>query len=215
MRRDLAILVPVLRRPHRVAPLLASARAATPKARVLFITSSADFAEHGAIADAGVEMLVYDGNYGMKINAGVAHTREPFVLTGADDIHFHPGWFDAARALMSDTIGVVGTNDLCSARVRAGLHSTHTLVARWYIDQLGTIDEPGKLLHEAYPHEFSDDELIATARHRGAYAHAHNAVIEHLHPDAAKAPMDDLYAARPPRMRAGRRIFRRREHLWT
>jgi len=210
----LVILIPVLGRPNRVLPVLESIRAATPDARVLFIASPRDHAEHAAIREVGAEMLKVDGNYAVKINEGIRATLEPFILTGADDLHFHPGWLEAAAALMSDTVGVVGTNDLCSRRVLAGTHSTHSLVARWYCD-LGTIDEPGKLLHEGYPHEFVDDELIATAKHRGAYAHAHDSLVEHLHPDAGKAPMDDLYAARRPRMRLGRRIYRQREHLWT
>jgi glycosyltransferase involved in cell wall biosynthesis len=213
-----AILVPVLGRPHRVRPLLDSIAASTTRPHtVVFVCDSHDSDEIAAISAAerpGVRMLVVDGNYARKINAAVRATTEPLVFTAADDLHFHPRWLERAAALMSDTVGVVGTNDLCSRRVMAGEHSTHTLVARWYCE-LGTIDGPGKLLHEAYPHEFCDDELVATAMHRGAYAHAHDSIVEHLHPDAGKAPVDDLYAARAGRMRVGRRIFRRRQHLWA
>jgi hypothetical protein len=60
-----------------------------------------------------------------------------------------------------------------------------------------------------------DDELVATAKHRGAYVHAHGSIVEHLHPMAGKAPMDELYERQRSRMRFGRRLFRLREPLWS
>ncbi len=216
MTGPVAILVPVLGRPHRVRPLLESIAAATPEPhQVYFIPDPGDQAEVDAIADAGGQVLVeLASNYAGKINAGVALTAEPLLFLGADDLHFHPGWLPRAAALLSDQVGVVGTNDLCNARVVRGEHATHMLVARWY-SQLGTIDEPGRLLHEGYPHEYVDDEFVETARHRGAYAHAHDSVVEHLHPQVGKAPMDELYARQRQRMRRGRRIFMARRPLWT
>lgn len=216
---DVAILVPVLKRPHRVKPLLDSIGAVTTVPhRVLFHTDPDDWDEIAAISAAGGVHTGLPGgargNYAQKINDGVRVTDEPLVFLGADDLHFHPGWFEAAAAMLSDTVGVVGTQDLCNPRVIAGEHATHFLVARWYAE-LGTIDEPGKLLHEGYPHELVDDEFVETAKHRGAYAFADAAVVEHLHPMVGKAPMDDLYAGQRHRMRRGRRIYERRRHLWT
>lgn len=211
---DLAILVPVLRRPQNVEPLLDSIFDTTPKARVLFLADPGDHDEHQAIREAGADMLVVDGNYARKINAGVWNTGEPLIFLGADDLKFHDGWLDAAKAELTDGIGVVGTNDLCNRRVIAGEHSTHSLVTREYAER-GAIDDPTRLLHEGYPHEWVDDEFVQTAKHRGAYAHAGDAVVEHLHPMVDKAPMDDLYAAQGKRMAQGRRIFNRRRRLWT
>jgi hypothetical protein len=210
----LVILVPVLDRPHRVSPLLASIRAATPSARVLFICDPDDHAEQSAVREHALEPLIVDGNYARKINAGSRATTEPLIFLGADDLHFHPGWFEAATTHLTDGIGVVGTNDLCNRRVIRGDHSTHSLVTRDYLKR-GTIDEPDKLLHEAYPHEYVDDEFVQTAQTRSAYAHAHDAIVEHLHPMAGKAPMDHLYAAQRQRMRRGRRIYLARRPLWT
>lgn len=210
-----AVLVPVLERPHRVEPLLASIAAATPSPhRVIFICSPGDEPERAAIAAARATELPVEGNYAQKINAGVRATSEPLIFLGADDLAFHPGWLEAAVALMARPVGVVGTNDMCNGRVIAGEHSTHSLVARWYAE-LGTIDDPDRLLHEGYLHEWVDDEFVQTAQHRGAYAHAHDALVEHLHPMVGKAPMDHLYAAQRQRMRLGRRIFQTRSQLWT
>lgn len=218
MGRELAILVPVLKRPHRARPLAESIRAATPDADIIWVPEPLvdDSEEHAAIvkADAPAIRLATRGNYAQKINAAVEYTDHPYVFLGADDLHFHPGWFEAAKARISDTVGVVGTNDLCNRRVIAGQHSTHSLVARWYCE-LGTIDEPGKLLHEGYEHEFVDDEFVETAKKRGAFVSETTAVVEHLHPMAGKAPMDELYSQQRRRMRSGRRVFHGRRPLWT
>jgi hypothetical protein len=159
-------------------------------------------------------MLVVEGNYAAKINAGVWNTDEPLIFTGADDLDFHPGWLEAATAQLEDGIGVVGTKDLCNQRTVKGEHSTHSLVTREYAEQ-GTIDDPGRLLHEGYEHEFVDDEFVQTAMHRGTYAHAGDAVVEHLHPSVGKAPTDALYARQRQRMAQGRRVYQRRRRLWT
>lgn len=209
----------MLGRPHRVAPLAASVRANTPDPyTLLFLVTPGDREvireirnEHGCYLPVRHRPR---GDYARKINLGVTATREPFVFTGADDLKFHPNWLAIAQGQMTDGVGVVGTNDLSNRRVMRGQHSTHSLVARWYCE-LGTVDEPGKLLHEGYPHEFVDDELVGTAKARKAWGFAHKSIVEHLHPMAGKAPMDDLYAAQGSRMRAGRRIYERRMPLWT
>lgn len=251
----IAILVPVLGRPHRVQPLLDSIAAATPEPyRVLFICDPHDELERAEVAKAStrstparrISGTVYGGNYAAKINRGVELTDEPLLFLGADDLNFHPGWLEVATAKLRwrsspaasvpvgepyggsewmpggnppwdagavEGIGVVGTRDLCNERTENGEHSTHSLVARWYTE-LGTIDDPSKLLHEGYPHEWTDDEFIETAKSRGAYAHS-GAVVEHLHPLCGKAPMDHLYKHQRRRMRQGRRIYVQRRPLWT
>ena len=207
----------MLGRPHRVEPVLDSIRVATPLARVLFLTTPDDALTRRVVAGVGVEQLTVPyqpfGDYARKINAGYRHTTEPLLFLAADDLHFHPGWFERCVAHLADGIGVVGTNDLTNPRTMSGAHSTHSLVTRWYAD-LGQLDgEPG-ILHEGYPHEFVDDELVATARHRHAWAHAVDAHVEHLHPMGGKAPMDELYAQQRGRMDRGRVIFHRRRRLW-
>ena len=211
---ELTILIPVLARPHRVAPMLDAALAWTPDADVLFIADPDDLPELTELEAQGANYITVDGNYARKINEGYRQTETPFIFTGADDLLFHPTWFESAKQLRSDKVGLVGTQDLCNSRVLKGEHGTHFLVARWYAE-LGTIDGEECLFHEGYPHEFVDDEAVGTAKFRGAWAFAKDSVVEHLHPDAGKAPSDDLYAARPARMRAGKRIYRERKHLWT
>lgn len=216
--RDLAILVPVLGRPHRVEPLLTSIEAATSEAHVVFLCDPDDEPEHDAITaarrlrDLNVTMLCEGGNYAHKINVGVRSTTELLIFMGADDVDFHPGWFEAACTRL-DAASVVGTADLCNRRVMRGEHSTHTLLTREYAER-GTIDDESRVLHEGYIHEFVDDEFVATAKHRGEFAFAADAIVEHLHPMAQKAPMDELYKAMGWRMGQGRALFAKRQALW-
>jgi hypothetical protein len=214
------IVVPVLHRPHRVAPLLASIDAATPEAhRVLFVLTRGDGDEFAAVAATGAHRMVVApnprGDYARKVNAAYRDSIEPFLFLAADDLHFHPGWLTEALAVMADeTVGVVGTNDLGNARVVAGQHSTHSLVRRSYVERWGTIDEPGKILHEGYPHEYVDDEFVQTAMSRRAFRPCLTSIVEHLHPNWGKAPTDPLYEQQHARMRLGRKIYWRRQHLW-
>lgn len=214
---SLAIIVPMLGRPHRVAPLLESIRA-TCDARVVWMLTPGDDEVLTQVWAIGGEMVMVDnqprGDFARKINQGIAHTTEDLIFTAADDLNFHPGWLEAAVARLAAGIGVVGTNDLCNRRTMRGEHATHFLVTRSYVEEHGTIDEPGKFFHEGYPHEWCDDEAVGTAKKRRAWAHARNSIVEHLHPMAGKAPMDPLYAAQTERIKAGREVYNQRRSLW-
>ena len=218
---DLVVIVPMLGRAHRVQPLLESIHA-TCTARVLFAVTEGDDAVIKEIAAAGEERITFPprtrGDYAVKINQGIAVTDEPYIFTGADDLLFHPGWYEAAIAKMTGRVGVVGVNDLCNPRVMRGDHATHMLVSRDYVERYGTIDEPGKLFCEQYWHEMVDDEAVQTAKFRRSWAFAPDSHVEHLHPmhpvAGRGAPMDSLYAAQDERMQQGRMLLRRRSRLW-
>jgi hypothetical protein len=212
---SVAILVPVLRRPHRVKPLLDSIAAATPTPyRVLFLCDPNDAAELRAVRATDADFLDCGGKYSAKINLGVRLTQEPLIFLGADDLEFHPGWLEAAAGRLTDTIGVVGTNDLGNRRVIAGEHATHSLVARWYAE-LGTIDRSDWLLHEGYDHNFVDNEFVETAKSRHAWAFARDSIVEHLHPLWGKGEPDEIYDKGMAHFRADRRHFVHRVPLWT
>lgn len=218
---DTVVLVPILARAHRVAPVYDSARS-TCDARILFCVTPTDrqvIAAVNALPDAGEYLEVPfhpHGDYARKINAGIRATTEPLIFMGADDLEFQPDWLDHAKAKLGPGIGVVGTNDLGSPRVIAGEHSTHSLVTREYVMTQGTIDGPGTALYEGYPHEYCDDELVGTARMRGAWAHAGDSLVRHRHPNwDASIPMDPMYAGQQRRMMAGRRVYQTRRRRWT
>jgi hypothetical protein len=193
----LDILIPVLSRPYRVEPLLASIAETTDVPhRVLFLCSTGDREEIAAVKAAGAEHLTMkappaQGQYAKKINQGYRETKGERLFLGADDLRFRAGW--AGIAFKFD-FGVVATNDLGNYFVRQGLLATHSVIKREYIDeQGGSLDGPGSIYHEGYSHNFVDCELSVLARNRGAFAFARQAVVEHLHPVTGKSQMDEVY----------------------
>lgn len=191
------VLIPVLNRPHRAAPVVESIRA-TSDADILFVLSPGDKAEAEAIDgldswSVPVPWEPGDGDYARKINFAFDITNHPLVFTGADDLEFEPGWLEAARKIRK---GVVGTNDDANPLVKRGKHSTHSLVSRSYILEHGGTwhDGPGVVYHEGYKHQWVDSELVQAAMDRGEWAFARQSTVRHLHPMFHKATqMDDTY----------------------
>jgi hypothetical protein len=217
---DLAILIPMLGRPTSVAPLVESIAETTAGCRTVFLLSPDDNEVYAAIDAIGAERFTVPrerfGDYARKINIGYRLTTEPLLFTAACDLRFHVGWFEAAIARLGPGVGVVGTNDLGSPRVTRGDHATHFLVTRDYAKNFGLIDKPDAIFCELYPHEYVDDELVGTAKKRGAWTMALDSHVEHRHPDwCPDVPTDPLYSQQRQRMANGRPIYLRRRRLWT
>jgi len=221
----IAVLVPVLSRPHRVAPLLESFRRATSPtdAALYFVVQRSDYEELDAIADsigsspdnsvckaAAIIVEDHDRSWAKKINRGFAATSEPWLLLGADDLAFHPGWVNSVRDLLRTHSGVIGTNDLGNSSTIKGSSSTHPFVRRSYATIFGTADERGRILHEGYDHNFPDSELVQTAKARGLYAHERRCVIEHLHPLWGKGQHDEVYQLGQRNWKADQALFMQR-----
>jgi hypothetical protein len=211
---SVAILVPVLARPHRVAPLLESIAAATPEPyRVLFICDRHDREEHQAIDAVGGDRVTFEGGWARKINRGCALTDEPLVVLAADDLSFRPRWLERATAAMTDGVQVVGLNDLIP-RPRRPEHATHFLLTR-EAAEMPCLDGSRGPVCEAYGHWRTDDELIATASKRGMYRYAPDAILEHIGHPMLGGPDDETYAKGRASARRDNRIFRHRERLWS
>lgn len=225
---SVAVLIPVLARPQRAAPLLDSLFASERLAglRPVFVATRGDRGELRAIEaaralhpDRAIHVLELPpaerGDYGIKINVAARTVRDEWLFQAADDLRFEPGWADVAIGVaeMHDA-SVVGTNDMGNPSVKAGLHSTHSLVRRAYVVEHGTIDEPGLMLHEGYAHNYVDNELVETAMSRGQWAFAHESLVEHLHPIWRKGTRDATYERGDLHMREDAELFRNRRRLW-
>lgn len=196
------VIVPVLNRPARAAPTWDQLRDADG-VKTMFVVSPHDLDERAALLKIAAPLIVAEwepgpGDYAKKINLGYqwAFSRGfTWVFTGADDLVFHDGWLDQALAVAASTgAAVIGTNDLWNPAVRMRKHSTHTLVNVEYVTRVGASwDGPGFVLHEGYDHQCVDNELVAAAKLRDRWAFAQRSVVEHLHPFAHKAVMDDTY----------------------
>lgn len=219
----LAILIPVLRRPKNVLPLVSSIVENTPgNYEILFIVSPGDQEETNELEVHKQNYIVMDaiyvnnGDYARKINTGFNSIEAEWYFLGADDILFQPNWFESAMETYQQTnASVIGTNDLGSPSVMRGEHATHSLVRRDYVLNYGTIDQPGLVLHEGYHHNYCDIELVGTAKYRKAWAFSRDSVVRHIHPDWGLAVTDDVY-------QIGKRSFRedyiynsRRKFQWN
>ena len=213
MTCELVILVPVLNRPHRVAPVLESAAKATPGADVLFIADPDDTDELEVLTCEGADFIAPGGTYAEKINAGVRETDAPLIMSAADDLTFIPGWFEKAKAHLTDQIRVVGITDQVTERNRLGHHAAHFLIARDYA-LLPTIDGGRGPFHEGYGHQYIDDELIGTAKHRGALHISTEAQVEHTHYFDGSGEMDATYEKGLMTRRRDRALWKRRRRLW-
>lgn len=219
---EILIAIPVLNRPHRAQAVYDSARKATDvPCEILFLVSPGDRKQRHACMETGAEVWVVGwspgrGDYARKINASLSFGDARWIFCGADDLEFQYGWGSAAIAVgYADELGVVGTNDGVNPRVKQGKHSTHSLVRRDYALEFGTIDEPGKILHEGYDHQFCDDELVGTAKSRRRWGFAEQAKVDHLHHYFGTAPIDDTYIKGQRELRADQALFHRRRRLWA
>lgn len=219
---ELAILIPVLRRPQNVQPLVQTIVNNTKEPfELLFLVSPGDDEEISELKNFNEDYLVMDanyenkGDYARKINAGFNSVEANWYFLGADDLRFHPDWFEASMAIQKTSDAcVIGTNDMGNPTVLSGNHSTHSLVLRDYVLECGTIDQPGKVLHEGYRHNFVDSEFTETARWRGAWAFARNSRVEHLHPDWRKNKTDEIYKIGKSGFEEDRKYFETRKRLW-
>ena len=217
------VIVPTLNRAHRVRPLLDSLEACDDdRVDLVFVATEGDRDQLKAIRKARADFLTIspeDESWAKKVNLAFRELVLPggyeWALLGADDLVFHPGWYDAVlEAHARSDACVVGTNDGHNARVLAGKHSTHPVVNAAYW-ACGTIDEPNCVCHSGYRHWWVDAELVETARARGTYVHAHDAFVEHMHPIYGGAKDDDTYRLGQSFIARDRRLFMSRRRLWT
>jgi len=200
MTYEVVAVAPVLGRPQNVEPLAWSWKRGAAPGRLLFVAEPSDEAEvaeiRRALDDRVHLLLAPEGcrSWASKVNLAYRRTDEPWLLLAADDVRFWAGWWDQTSGLRADpAAGVIGTNDLGNPRVMRGEHATHPLVRRVYADSQGTIDRPGEVCCEEYRHWFVDDELVRTARARGAFRPCLGAGVEHLHPIWGRGQVDDTY----------------------
>ncbi len=218
----IAVVVPVLSRPQNAEPLADSlTRATTVDYRLVFVCTPGDDAQIEACHGLG-DVIVVDwpagkADWGRKLNHAFRETSEPWLFTGADDLDFHLGWDTAALETAERAgAGVVGTQDGANPQVKIGRHSTHSLVRRSYIDECGgSVGEPGIVIHEGYQHQWSEVELIETAKARGCFAFSHDSHVTHRHPLWHTAPRDSTYEKAMSHAQEDRALFNSRAHLWA
>lgn len=197
---EVAVLVPVMRRPENARPFMESLRASTGLATVYVMVDPEDVETRDAWRSAGVEPMLgaggEPGTFAQKVNQGKLAGDEPWLFLVGDDVRFRAGWLDHAQHV-AKTWGakVVGVSDGGgNERTAQGEHAAHLLVSREYVDTVGASwDGPGVVCHEGYRHWFVDDEIVTRAKQLGVWQMAMGATVEHLHPLFGTAETDPVY----------------------
>lgn len=169
-----AICIPSRNRPQLLKALIENIEATTPEPHKLYlVVEDIPSLEIGTAmgADvafgAGTTMVA-------KVNYLAAVTSEPYAYFGQDDSLFQEDWLHRVLELLDYTGGCVAIND--------GLgHYDTAAYTRRYIQETGTIDQPGLVLHPGYHHYWSEVEAYQTAISRGKFAYSESSIIEH-HP---------------------------------
>lgn len=214
---EIAVIVPVIRRPAAAAPFMAAWRAATPAvlSAVYAVADPGDTPTITAWRDAGATVLLGDRGttFAAKVNYGLEATSEPWLLLVGDDVRFHPGWAQAALAA-GERGAVVSTNDL--ARDDLDQLAVHPLIARRYALERGAcFDGPGLLAHEGYRHWYVDREWSFLAAERGELVYAPDARIEHLHHLWGKGQRDEINELGQAAAHDDARLYRLRESQYV
>jgi len=222
---DVAVVVPVMKRPENVQPLVDSFdRSNDGTANLYFVCDADDEAEIAAVRSAGLEPLyaTRGHTFPQKANTGYLGTSESFVFVCGDDCEFTPGWLDRPREL-SDRYDVIGTNDAEPGRTRnqdvaSGKHADHWFTRRTYIDDVGScLEGPGVFCPEAYYHWWVDKEVIGLAKARGVFSPALESRVVHHHPgfdgDEDARLSDPVYMKAVEWADRDAKTFERRESL--
>ena len=218
----ISVLVPTFGRPGRLADVTANILGATRAECEVVLIAEADDPESVAAAEAIPDaVLVVNSrahSWSGAINDGFAHMRGDLYFTGSDDLNFHDGWDVPALAVLASDPGlrVCGTNDLAHPASWISEWSTSHLVDRRYIDETGgVIDQPpGICQNEAYDHNYTDTEFVATAKYRGVFAPCLASIVEHMHFTVGKSPLDATYELSGRHFDDDRKIYESRWHLW-
>ncbi len=220
----LVALCPVLARPQNLGPLVQSfndsLEGENVEASMLFLVNTDDPLEISELENRGLWHIVVPWGNGprdwpRKMNFGIARTDSEWVFLAADDVRFQRGWFRAALNVHIRTGKlVIGTNDTVNPTVLRGVHATHPLIHRDYVER-GTIDNPSEVLHSGYCHNAVDVEFCETAQARDEWAFAERSIVAHLHPTFnRKIKRDSTYQKGMEFALRDRQLYKRRRHLW-
>jgi glycosyltransferase involved in cell wall biosynthesis len=220
-RSAIDIVVPTYGRPHKIAAVAENIRANTVNEhQIHFVVEASDTDSFAAVIEAGCLPFLNEGarSYSGAMNTAYRYTEAEWIFAGADDLDFERGWDAAALtcAAANPWAAVIGTDDLMNPYVRQGVHATHYLVRRSYLDNIGgCVDEgPRSFLHEGYGHNYCDTEFIGTAKARCTFRPCFESIVKHLHTSIGLTPHDATHDKAEATYGADAERYEQRRPLW-
>lgn len=208
---EIAVLIPTLGRPEKLAPLLENLAEVTAHPhRVYFVVEMTDAETRSALRHVhGTTHNVILGQFGScaaAMNAGYRESTEPYLFTANDDLRFEPGWDIEALKIPAP---IVGTND------GHGRMTCFAMVNRAFVRVNGAVfDDPDALYHE-YTSQYCDTELADYAKARGQWGEAPLSVTTHLHHEFGDAdPNHPNYVKARETCAADHATYERRKAEW-
>lgn len=183
---------------------------------VIYVCHETDTKSQEWLRDKGIDPVIdLQPPSGVNAtNAGYWEATADWVVIGQDDFVWHEGWLDEALSVQEETgAKVIGFNDGYDKRNFE--HSVGWLVDREFVEDFSlAVGFPNVIFFPHYKKNFSDNELCDTARDRGVWAYAKNAILEHMHPSFNKADNHPTYTNLDAHLSVDRELYDSRKHLW-
>lgn len=202
----IAILIPTMGRSDRMEKIIENVASTSSHSRVYFVISPDDKESLDEVERIGASYFCTPGTYVHCINFATRETVEEFVLCGADDIEFMPGW-EKELLEMADKNPekmIFGGTDSWKIS-KTMLHISHPMVRRNYIK----VD----LYYPGYAHYMCDIELIQRGLGEDVVMIADKTLIEHHH--AVKENKEDSTSEHVSKVTAADRfVYERRKGMF-
>lgn len=215
---DLTIIVPVMKRPQNATRFMRSLRRTDAwPCRVMAVVDEDDEATIQAWWEENAVMLV--SAYGPTFPNKAQYAYEmmgstEWIFLCGDDVTFTDGWWREAMkvASMEPDACLIAINDTHNPFVTAGVHATHPLIKRSWVEKSGASwDGPGVLVHQGYFHSYCDNEWTEKARMEGVFAPALASIVEHRHYSWGGAPFDPIYELPIEHLHADGQLYEERK----
>jgi glycosyltransferase involved in cell wall biosynthesis len=210
MARTVQVVIPTYKRPDKLKSTIDQLR----DREVIYVCHETDIESQKILTKAHKQFVIdYQQPSGVNAtNRGFWATTADWIVIGQDDFTWHVGWLQEATRVQKETNAmVVGFSD----GYRTDKHSVAWLIYRPYAMSEGLcIGFPNVIFNPHYKKNFSDNELNDTAKLRGVFAYAENAVLEHLHPSFGKSLDDSTYQHLEPYFEQDFALYKSRQHLW-
>ena len=214
--KRIAVLIPTYKRSHKLEKLVNNFYECSSLANLYFIVEPNDIKTLEVLDKLYTKykfrVFTLHAEYVEAINQGVSLTSEPFVFCGADDILFSKDWDKKLLKIMEDeSVNVTGGIDdwLCS---KSGIHISHPLVRRAYIEGLGSYWGGNQGLYfSGYKHYQCDIELEQLAWTRNCFRLCKEVTIAHNHYINHQVENDETYQKSRKNLKADTDLYNKRK----